>query len=136
MKLLSLCAVVSCLLGAWVGLKERPPVFDASALRAERDDLTMRLQRTLERPPSAPVYAHWKRAKKVIESFEGVRLLGEVAAKLDGKYPHRAWVGKIGGPTMPVLLAARKAQKFAPVYFDNLSVRNGRAELRVHVWGG
>lgn len=135
MKVFLLCVFASAAVAAWVGLKEREPRSDARTLRAEYERLNERLQAVSEKTPASPIHEYWGRTKNTLEAFYGVRLIPTTGAKIEKNYAHKVWVGKIEGPILPVLLAVRKAQRQAPVYLERLTVRNGRAELRVHIWG-
>ena len=135
MKVLIFCALLSAGLAAHTWAKEREPLVSMQALRAQHNDLAAELRRVQSHAPARSVSYHWSKVKRYAKSFYGLNLTPVPKAKNDGRRAHKVWTGKLKGPVLPVLAVAQKMQTLAPVHLEQLIVRDGRAELRLQVWG-
>ena len=135
MRLLILCVAISAAVIAWSAFKQRPPMPDMAALQQQHLAMEVKLDKIKRQSTAPPVHQYWEKIQQYLSLFNDIQFQ-HVSPEKPLKYPHHAWAGTLTGPLLSVLRAVQKIQRLAPVYAERLVIRNQRAELLLHVWGG
>lgn len=135
MKTLIICVLLACVLPAVSILRPHPPLPDISVLQQRIGDLSDDIRELSGMRVMPPVHLHWERVRQYVSLFGDVQWLAVSRKQLPG-YPHVAWVARLTGPVLPVLTAAYGMQSLAPVYLKKMTIRDGHAELSLHIFGG